>query len=607
MHAPTPLVPAGGDRTRAKHYAALVERVLMSEEGQLPPEGQQLDPSQCSSLPPSPPMSPALPSGPASGGRGAWALVGSLGVLFFCWMWLFVFAVPGHRPQHDVGKLLVMNASGSSASRCPTGWAAVVGHGPHGGARCFRVPRQLGTHYECATAICPGSSGADGKAYHATLATLGSAEESRRLFDSVGLTSWQDLWIGLYRTSGGGSVEAEKGRAGNDTQLPNWRWVAGAGGQGTSEDEPSTTGSWRAGQPDARFGREDCGYVSGTTGEWEDYGCDLREMRCLCELGASASPEYHTSMKVHAAEMGEVTSRQRVWVAMVIGAFFALPLFLSTPEGGGGAWGRAAGAWQGLCSLSARNVVMHLATPLFFWGFAPLVLHVGFGVWTAMQLGSWIGYAWMGCAGGFLLLVTLPRDKQWIYSVAGALVYFGIAAVSALHVHKTIIASAAAHTVTLEIAATVCVFMGFTVFNVHGGSATLAPVMSRGAKPNDLYQINYRYGTLTAKASGLALLITFMGPMYLQDPDFAMQHPSSPGIMITGIALLFFGFTHPWLGSMVGTWLLGDASNAHQRAMCSDAPLPSAERSLAEWKRSVSTQDAALMEGAAPTEKDALP
>ena len=30
MHAPTPLVPAGGDRTRAKHYAALVERVLHS-------------------------------------------------------------------------------------------------------------------------------------------------------------------------------------------------------------------------------------------------------------------------------------------------------------------------------------------------------------------------------------------------------------------------------------------------------------------------------------------------------------------------------------------------------------------------------------------------
>ena len=447
-------------------------------------------------------MSPALPLAPASRGRGAWALVGSLGVLSFWWMWLCTFEVPrpDPNPQQHAGKLHVMNTSAtgaagywtaaafseeedtsrSSASRCPAGWVAAGGAGPHGGARCFRVPRQLGTHYECATAICPGSSGADGKAYHATLATLGSAEESRRLFDSVGLTSWQDLWIGLYRTSGGGSVEAEKGRAGNDTQLSNWRWLAGAGGQGTSEGESSTTGSWRAGQPDARFGREDCGYVSGTTGEWEDYGCDLREMRCLCELGASASPEYHTSMKVHAAEMGEVTSRQRVWVAMVIGAFFALPLFLSTPEGGGGrgggggagsgrggASGRSLQVWwrafyrspdrtnlQGAdftCHGSARRFATHLGTALFFWGFTPVAFHYGLGIWDGMRLGAWTTYHWMGCVGGFILCEALLPAQQWAHAIACSLSYLALFAASSQGIYEHLVVMATTRAVTVVI------------------------------------------------------------------------------------------------------------------------------------------------------------
>ena len=39
-------------------------------------------------------------------------------------------------------------------------------------------------------------------------------------------------------------------------------------------------------------------------------------------------------MRAHAAEMEEETARQRVWAALVVGAFFALP-FLGSANGGG--------------------------------------------------------------------------------------------------------------------------------------------------------------------------------------------------------------------------------------------------------------------------------
>ena len=580
---------SGGDRTRAKQYATCIERLLMSEAGQQPPSTDDPPVIQCSSAPPSPPMSPALPLAPASRGRGAWALVGSLGVLSFWWMWLCTFEVPrpDPNPQQHAGKLHVMNTSAtgaagywtaaafseeedtsrSSASRCPAGWVAAEGAGPHGGARCFRVPRQLGTHYECATAICPGSSGADGEAHQATLATLGSAEESLRLFDSVGLTSiQQDLWIGLYRTSVGGG---EPGRGAgtswnNGTQLPDsWTWAAD--GRGTSEGEPAARGSWKAGQPDARFGREDCGYVSGTTGVWEDYGCDLREMRCLCELGASASPEYHTSMKVHAEEIDQAAAAQRVWVAVAIGASFALPMFLSSPESRHGSGDRGG---------SARRVALHLGTALFFWGFTPVAFHYGLGMWHGMQLGAWTTYPWLGCVGGFILCEALLPGQLWALAVAGSLIFLGLLAVSAQILFTTVIAPlAATGAVTARMAAMLGFWAGVALCNARCCYGLLAPLLRQSTTPYDLYRNNYHYGAINAKACGLALLAFFLGPLYAYDPDFAKQHPNSPGAAASGLVFVLLGFVAPRLGPAAGAWLLGESmgesSNEHVgRAKC---------------------------------------
>ena len=68
---------SGGDRTRATRYAAIIEELLVTEsEGgsRVPTTGdERATAPQNSSLPPSPPMSPALPTGAASGwAHGAW-------------------------------------------------------------------------------------------------------------------------------------------------------------------------------------------------------------------------------------------------------------------------------------------------------------------------------------------------------------------------------------------------------------------------------------------------------------------------------------------------------------------------------------------------------
>ena len=162
-----------------------------------------------------------------------------------------------------------------------------------------RVPQRFGTHYECATALC-STSDANGTVHEASLATLGSIEENLWLLGALSLQG-KDLWIGLYR---GETDAAQATAAGNSTFASTWRWASG-------HRSGESLNAWRTGQPDARFGREDCGFISGSTGEWEDFACDLREMRCLCELGNSATAAYRETMRSHAEAM-RATSKDSV-------------------------------------------------------------------------------------------------------------------------------------------------------------------------------------------------------------------------------------------------------------------------------------------------------
>jgi hypothetical protein len=189
------------------------------------------------------------------------------------------------------------------------------------------------------------------------------------------------LWIGLYRAgtdgddggdddgSGAGGGNASRSGAAAGAAGGRWQWAGGAPTEAAAKEgsaSPPLPSGWRHGQPDSHFGREDCAYVSMTTGEWDDFGCDLRELRCLCELGGAATEAYHATMRAHAAEMEEETARQRVWAALVVGAFFAFP-FLGSANGGG---------TQQLCrssvlQLAAPHLGVHLGVGLCLCGSAP--------------------------------------------------------------------------------------------------------------------------------------------------------------------------------------------------------------------------------------------
>ena len=232
-------------------------RLLQSEAGRCPPPGSQCDGSQCSSsLPPSPPATPnALLSSrqpalsQAIARRGAWPLLVLSVAVCFCWSACAIGRTrPSPRPGDTSAELAANGSAGGAppllrkdelatrrfdASPCPAGWTAGDSLGPNGSARCFRVPRQLATHFECATALCPGSiATGDGTPPQggATLATLGAPHETRRLFASLGLGD-MDLWIGLYRASSLADSPAD-GNA--TTQTPPglaWQWAGGEVGR----------------------------------------------------------------------------------------------------------------------------------------------------------------------------------------------------------------------------------------------------------------------------------------------------------------------------------------------------------------------------------------
>ena len=102
-------------------------------------------------------------------------------------------------------------------------------------------------------------------------------------------------------------------------------------------------------QPDARYGREDCAYISGANGRWGDYGCNLAEMRCLCESGgAMPSAAYVEFSSRHEKDTRRVATRQRLWATLVVALLTAITLPLTTAIKAGQSTSARAPRWGGL-------------------------------------------------------------------------------------------------------------------------------------------------------------------------------------------------------------------------------------------------------------------
>jgi len=358
----------------------------------------------------------------------------------------------------------------------------------------------------------------------ATLARIGSSEENRHLFESLLLG--RDLWIGLYR-----AAPESQGRL----QLHDgWRWASEpaldvASGVGASDDDASPSAltflNWHQGEPDAAYGREDCAYISGANGRWGDYGCNLAEMRCLCESGgARPSAAYVEFSSRHEKDTRRVATRQRLWATLVVALLTAITLPLSTAMADTTASGQR----------SQQRRTVHAGLVLFLGGFAPFVAHAVFGCWTAMQLGTWSSYTPFGARGGFIMIDAVPntsRQQRLLAVVVGCL--FG-----------TIGATCGAHAfylVRTDRGTESGLFLGFAAVNCiaayHLGQ--LATRLSTSQSQLNAL-INFHGRLVTGIAGALILLqLAWMG---VQDPDGVWQHPYASGNTATALSWLSIAY-----------------------------------------------------------------
>ena len=611
---------SGGDRQRAVHYASLVQKFWWQSRGKdrAPPNKQsaggedksagkgasepaldtETDDSVLlipphtvnthehrhspSSLPPSPPEGHSFPAAKRPS-RGRCLPVGSLVWLALNLVYLvylrtvhlrltaaaaaadpalatLLSSQPSDQPSgpSPADWMGGRTALGVDFGHCPSGWLADISR-PGESARCFGATRAFGTHHECATSLCPASV-PPGVQANATLATIESSRQNRFIFET--LARGKDLWMGWYS---------------NDEASAGWsrgRWVNGRGAAHDAGPVPFTPFThWRAGQPDAKFGREDCAYLSGTTGEWEDYACDLREFRCLCELGLDADAPYYDAMRAHDDAQLAESKQRRVWAALVVGAALILPLtstghslrsrphvLPATSASRAHDPLRLARLRPSLLGASedpevswVRCAMACLSSAMFFCGFSPFLCHYLGGVWTVLQLGQWPSYAPLAGLGGFMMLESLPASLQRKAAAGQGVFYTVIVLVCARRAfeHARDPQSEALGTPKM------LMFFGFALLNGLAASTVFRQAMRGSATPHELYCTSSQCGRLLAGTAGQLLVLCFFVPV-ANDPDMAAHHPYSAGVALTAGC---------WM-ALAGCWsrqcsvmLLGDASN----------------------------------------------
>ena len=505
---------------------------------------------------------------------------------------------------------------------CPTGWLNVHAApltGPVAAAkaapRCFHTTREFGTHDECATRLCPnavagewdGGGGRSGRSERsATLARIWTRAEAQWLIDT--LVHGADVWIGLYADPDA------------PDQRSKWRWVsdegndAQGGGSGTELPPLSHTGpgvlaapvpnetvssEWQDlwhGQPDARYGREDCAYLSGGTGEWDDYGCDLREFRCLCELGVSPSPSYMAAVRAHAEARAVESKGPRMCAALLLGGLMALPLAYSesgitplarlfsrcTAKRGGECQSRLHDAsWHAAerttppSTLSwARPAAAALGSAMLFGGTAPFLYHHIWGGWTALQLGPWVNYVPFATAGGFLLLETVPPRPIRLISLSIGALFATVCAgctwalitnfeLSRLWQWVWQPTRAAASTTHLDrVDGPLCagVFVSFGIVYGFGACKTWHQAIRPHRSPHAMYAAAHDSGRFVAGMCGQVLLLIYCAPLALLNPH-VFGHSYAPGAAVTALSFMLIGFA---CSRENCERLLGAASNEQQ-------------------------------------------
>ena len=320
----------------------------------------------------------------------------------------------------------------------------------------------------------------------------------------------KDYWIGLYK---GG---------------PDWSWA-------NSRCTEASFTNWAVGQPDAAFGCEECALMSGT-GRWEDYGCHLAEVRCLCELGSAAPPAYYESMQVHSDMLDAASWKQRLWIGAVLGAALGLPILLDENVA---SFGVAPTDSTPVSLVRARLLVgRQVGWALSLLGFGPVFCHYLLGSWDAAQLGSWPSYTPVLVWGPTLMVECMGQNNERMVALFIVAAKLAIAFTSLANVGAFLLRREQLPLYPYE-RSYLFTWCGFGALSFYSGSSLILELM-RNSGSRALYNQIWYQGRLCAGTCGTFLLLVFLAPIVINDPQFAFQHPYGIGTMATTASWLAF-------------------------------------------------------------------
>ena len=365
------------------------------------------------------------------------------------------------------------------------------------------------------------------------------------------------MWIGLHQAPG---------RAG-------WRWV-----DGRPLDEQSAV--WAADWPPGRFGREDCAYMQGTTGSLLMFDCEAAELRCLCELGSTASDSYLADMAESMDELDREAFSYRVWLALVVGAFLSYPLLSnrhSNPHRGLQHLRKA--PQEGTRRSLKRDLMFSVGVLLFLGAFAPYILHE-IGYWRAFRLGSWTSYFPLG-PGVVIAMLSYPPHSRHQCSVG--FVFASIFALVAVCLLKGFL--------FLEMRYSAYLWLGIALVLLYSSCSLFLQVYActqRGSPMSEMCDSYFFYGRVASFASGAMLLLMFMCPLVLSDPLY-LEHPCTPGNIAASVSWMAAGLicSRENLKKLVEIAFAFDLDDADDEFGGSPSSAPEKPQSREPWMRPV--------------------
>ena len=275
--------------------------------------------------------------------------------------------------------------------------------------------------------------------------------------------------------------------------------------------------------------------MQGTTGSLLMFDCEAAELRCLCELGSTASDSYLADMAESMNELDREAFSYRVWLALVVGAFLSYPLLSnrhSNPHRGLQHLRKA--PQEGTRRSLKRDLMFSVGVLLFLGAFAPFILH-RMGQWRAFRLGSWTNYFPLGPLVIIAMLSVPPQSRH--QCTIGFLLasMFALIAVFLLKEVQLV-----------EWFYTACLWLGMALVLLYASCSLFLQVYTctqRGSPMREMCDSTFFYGRVVAFASGLLILLMFMCPMVVSDPLY-LEHPFAPGVIATSASWMTAGLIY---------------------------------------------------------------